>query len=192
MACMCGGQLGPNGNCFCGQFTAVEDVIGETLTEALGPVVDCVRDLYTQLGARAYQVSLVWTRWTGRERGVGNEYVVEVFPLLPTPLISDLMGVALELKPIGSNEQGDLTVTELSPRYDEDLLLGRAGPVPKGRAIPGDVSFFWEVYLPDRRGHGVRRRFTPSSAPSKRPLGFEWEIKLRQQEEPRLRDGSLS
>lgn len=189
MACACGSKSA-GAPCLCA-FTRVEDVVGATLVDALGPTIDCVRDLYTSLGLRAYEVSLVWTRWTGQERGVGNEYLVEVQTLLPTPKLSELSAITLELKEIGSNEQGSLTVTELSSRYSEDLLMGRAGPVPLGERIPSDTQFFWEVFLPTQKGEGIRRRFTPASAPSRRPGNFDWEIKLVEQEVPRLRDGRL-
>lgn len=189
MSCACA-SASSGGACLC-EFTRVEDVVGTTLIDSLGGVVDCVRDLYTTLGLRTYEVSLVWTRWTGGERGVGNEFVVQVLPLLPTPKLSDLSSLELQLKEIGSNEQGTLTVTELSSRYTEDLLLGRAGPLVSGEAIPPDVNFFWEVFLPSKRGEGIRRRFTPASAPSKRPDSFDWEIRLMQQDEARQRDGRL-
>jgi hypothetical protein len=187
MACTC--RAASSGACLC-EFTSVESVAGNTLVDALTPVVDCVRDLYTQLGLRAYEVSLVWTRWTGQERGVGNEYVVWVERLLPTPKLSDLSALTLELKEIGTNEQGALTVTELSGRFSEDLLMGRGGPLPLGEEIPPDTNFFWEVSLPVSAG-AIRRRFTPASAPSRRPGSFDWEVRLMQQDSARLRDGRL-
>ncbi len=191
MACSCAAAtLGLE--CLCGAFTSVEDALGNTLVDALAPTIDCVRDLYTELGLRSYQVSLVWTRWTGGERGRGNEYIVEVLPLLPTPKLSELTGLEQELKEIGLNEQGNLTVSELSLRFTEDLLMGRGGPLPPGQPIPPDVNFFWEVYLPEKRGSGIRRRFFPASAPSRNGGEFEWSITLKEQEGQRLRNGGLA
>ena len=190
MACRCGCES-HGGACLCGSFTKVEDVVGGTLVEALGGTIDCVRDLYTSLGLRTYQVSLVWTRWTGGARGVGNEYIVQVLPLLPTPKLGELTALELELKEIGMNEAGTLSVSELSPRFTEDLLMGRAGPMAPGQPLPPDVEFFWEVFQPERAGSGIRRRFFPSSVPNKSAGGFEWTISLKEQEGARQRDGRL-
>lgn len=190
MPCSCGASTGGGQACSCAPFTLVEDVVGQTLIDELSDIVDCARDIYTSLGLRTYQVSLVWTRWTGGERGRGQEYLLQELPLLPTPKL-DLASVALELKELGMNEQGTITVTQLSARYDEDLLMGRAGPLPKGQDLPVDVNFFWEVYTPEQRGRGVRRRFFPAGAPSKDAGAFQWTMRLTEQEGERQRNGAL-
>src|SRR5581483_8497539 len=93
------------GLCGAKEFTTVEAAQAQpmgTLIDQLTPTVDCLRDLQTQLGARQYEVTLVWTRWTGGERGVGDEYVVTALPMLPTPLVSDLDStLRRELQSIG-------------------------------------------------------------------------------------------
>jgi len=161
-----------------------------TLIDMLTPTVDCLRDLMTQLGARQYEVSLVWTRWSGGERGVGDESLVRALPMLPTPLVSDLDStLRRELVSIGMNEGGNLRVSELSPRLNEDLLLGRAIIGPLGSEIPADVSFYWEVFFPRVGSAGVRRRFFPRSPPNKNPTRFQWSIDLMKQDEDRGRDG---
>jgi hypothetical protein len=190
MACLCGAE-NAGGPCLC-EFTSLEQVVGGTLIDSLSPAIDCVRDLYTQLGLRSYQVNLVWTRWTGGERGVGQEYVLAAQALLPTPKLMGLGGVQIEQKELGANEQGSVTVSEISMRYTEDLLMGRAGPVPEGAQIPLDVSFFWEVLLPSAGAPGgIRRRFTPSGAPERNSGKFEWSIRLTETEGARLRDGRV-
>lgn len=191
MACNCSASTGSGLPCSCAPFTLVEDVVGHSLVDELGEVVDCVRDLYTSIGLRTYQVSLVWTRWSGGERGRGQEFIAQEMPLLPTPLLM-LDGVELQLKELGLNEQGKITVSQLSPRFTEDLLLGRDGPIQRGRDLPPDVNFFWEVYTPERRGTGVRRRFFPAGVPSKNAGKFEWTIELTSQEGARLRDGGIA
>jgi hypothetical protein len=172
-------------------FTTAEQVLGHTLIDGLAGTVDCLRDLYTTLGLRSYQVQLVWTRWSSGERGIGQEFVVAVEPLLPTPKLNGLGGVARELRELGTNEQGSITVSEIALRYGEDLLLGRGGPLPLGEAIPADVSFFWEIYLPTGNGEGIRRRFTPNGAPERQPGKFQWSVRLVESEGARLRDGRL-
>lgn len=179
------------GLCGAKDFTQVEDVIGiGTVIDSLTPLVDCLRDLQTQLGARQYEVSLVWTQWTGGERGTGAESVVKVLPLLPTPMVSNLDdGLRRELQMIGMEEVGNIRIRELSPRFNEDLLLGQAVVVPLGARIPADMSFYWEVFFPRVGSAGVRRRFQPKSAPNKTPTNFEWSIELVKVSEDRGRDG---
>jgi hypothetical protein len=177
--------------CACGAFTTVESVLGYTVIDMLAPAVDCARDLYTQLGLRTYAVTLVWTRWSGGSRGRGQEFIVGTFAILPTPMVPDLTALSLELKEIGMNEQGSLTVSQISPRFGEDLLMGRDHVIPTGSKIPSDMDFFWEIYMPSPDGKGIRRRFFPSSAPSLDAGKFEWTIQLKEQEGSRARNGRL-
>lgn len=142
----------------------------------------------TVLGARQYKVSLVWTRWSGGERGVGQEAVVQTFEILPTPLVADLNRLSLDLTAIGLNEVGSVRVSELSPRFNEDLLVGRDVVVRAGDAIPDDMNFYWEIYYPNASAPGPRRRFFPKSAPNKNPTKFEWTIDLVKSDEDRTRD----
>lgn len=172
-------------------FTLVDGVAGHTLIDSLVPTIDCARDLYTSLGLRTYQVSLVWTRWSGGERGVGQETVALVRTVLPTPKLAGLGGVQIELKELGSSEQGSIELSQISLSYSEDMLLGRAGVVPEGQPIPFDVSFFWELALPLGGGHSIRRRFTPSSPPERRGGSLDWLVRLIEAEGARLRDGRL-
>lgn len=189
MACAaCQSSVG-RAPCACG--TLLETVAGRTLVDALTPAVDCARNLYTTLGLRSYQVQLVWTRWSGGERGIGQESLLAVWPLLPTPKVDGLDGVAIELREIGSNEQGGVTVREISLLYGEDLLMGRDGPLPAGAPIPVDVNFYWEIMIPTGVGQAIRRRFTPSGVPERRADKLDWRVRLVQQEEARKRDGSL-
>jgi hypothetical protein len=169
----------------------VEDVVGATLIDALAPAIDCARDLYTSLGLRTYQVNLVWTRWSGGERGVGQETVLAVETLLPTPKLSGLGAVAIELKELGSSEQGSVTLSEISLRYSEDLLMGRGGPLPLGEPIPFDVQFYWELALPVGDGTAIRRRLTPNGVPERSGGKLQWSIQLNETEGRRARDGGI-
>lgn len=187
MTCACrAAALGEPCTC---AFTLPEEHVGQTLVDSLVPTVDCIRDLYAELGLRPYQIMLVWSRWSGGERGRGQESVLAIWPILPTPKLQDLSAVRTQLIEIGQNEQGTVRVEQISMRYSEDLLLGRGGPLPEGREIPRDVSFYWEVLLPDGVGSGVRRRFFPVSVPSRNAMKFEWALELREIEGPRDRDG---
>lgn len=181
------------GLCGSKDFTTVAQVNAMgSLIAGLNPVVDCLRDLFTQLGARAYQISLVWTRWTGGDRGIGNEFLVRELALLPTPLVGGLdSSIRQQLTSIGIQEAGNLRVSELSPSLNEDLLMGRAVVLPLGADIPDDMSFYWEIFFPQVGANGVRRRFTPSGPPNKNPLNFEWTITLLRASDDRGRDGAL-
>ena len=185
----------PRHNCICGasRFTLVDtEQYTNTLVNQLTPVVDFVRDINTYLGERQYRVSLVWTRWTGGHRDVGQEYVDIEIPILPTPVISDLKNVGLELTPIGINESGGLFVAEISPRYPESMLMGKDVVVRAGQELPQDVNFFWEVFFPVPVKPGERRRFTAKSPPNKDPTGFEWTIKLVRQQGGRSETGEVA
>lgn len=152
---------------------------------------DKIRDLYTKLGARPDQVFLVWTRWSGGERGIGTEQVACTIRLLPTPLVSDASYIRRETESAGVIEDGRVRVSEISLRYSEDLLIGRGGVVPNGESIPDDVDFFWEVFYMQEDGTGIRRRFTVGSAPNADQLNFEWSIFLNKAIDDRTRYGEL-
>jgi hypothetical protein len=189
-ACQAAGQFGGVCGCGHGKFTLVDQAQQQgTLIDSLTPIVDCVRDIYTQLGARQYEVSLVWTQWTGGERGVGGENVVRTLQVLPTPLVGTLNALDRELQSIGIDEAGTLRVSEISPRFSEDLLIGKDLVVRTGDNLPVDMNFYWEIYFPRLDGFGLRRRFTPATAPNKDPTNFEWVVNLLKSSENRTRDG---
>lgn len=177
----------------CGEdFTVLEGrALERTLIASLGPCVDSIRDLYTCLGARPYQVNLVWTRWSGGERGCGVEDLIALQRLLPTPKVGDLKQMRKELSPIGLDEVGELFVSELSPRFNEDLLMGMDLVISTGCPIPKDVNFYWEVFFPTATGSGPRRRYVPKSAPSLNATRFQWTISLLKASEDRTRMGEL-
>lgn len=165
------------------------DQYAKTLVYSLTGCVDSIRDLYTCFGARAYQVSLIWTRWSGGERGEGVEEVIRRELILPTPKVAELTSLRRDLQPIGIDEVGSLRVSEISPRFNEDILVGRSD---SGEPIPEDQSFFWEIEFQRPPGQqGVRRRFTTKSTPSYDPLRFQWQIDLLRSSEERTRSGAL-
>jgi len=173
--------------CGCG-FTRIES-LSNPLVASLTPCVDRLRDLYTCLGARVYEVVLVRTRWSGGERGVGVEEVISEEPILPTPQVGDLNGVAFQTFSFGSEEIGTLRVDQISPRYNEDQLMGR---YEGGAPIPADENFYWEIRIPiSDHTSGERRRFFPSNVPNKAPLKFQWSINLMRAHDDRTRAGDV-
>lgn len=175
--------------CRCAPFTQLKGLaIGSTLVASLTCVVDSARDIATCLGARPYEVALVWTRWSGLERGIGVEEVVRRDVLLPTPLIGDLTALSAALQPIGVEEVGSITVTEISPRFTEDYLCGRADD---GTPIPDEESFYWEVTFNRPDGPGPRRRFALRSAPTLQATDAQWVVSLVRASEDRTRAGAV-
>lgn len=180
------GQCGRTlSSCGCDQkFTlpTQTNILGMLIPD-LTCVVDQIRDLYTCLGARQYTVSLVWERWSGGERGVGYPDVVHSEVILPTPLVVSLTALNNSIESVGLTEVGGIRVSEISPRYTEDFLMGRSRIIPDGEKIPDDVNFYYEIKL---LSSGVSRRFLPKSAPSgTTALDFEWSIDLiRAQDDP--------
>lgn len=180
--------------CTCpeGGYTEVTKAsLTSTLISSLTCVVDATRDLYTSLGARNYRVALIWTRWSGGERGRGVEVVALEEAILPTPNVSDLKTVRIEVEQVGSLEQGEVTVSQISPRYTEAELLGLSRFTIPGDQLPEDMNFYWEIFYPGTDGDGVRRRFTPKSAPNSNPTKFEWAIRLVRQSEDRTTSGEI-
>ena len=183
MACgKCGNlQNGDEGytlqnGCFCSaaSFSTPAEVQGGLVASLYG-CVDRIRDLKTRLGARQYEVSLIWTKWSGNQRGVGEEYVYREIILQPTPEITDLGGISKTNLSVGLEEAGNLRIQEISPRYSEGDLLG----LIDGQRPTQDTNFYWEIRTPPRAdGKDIRRRFFPSSAPNLEETQFQWSISL--------------
>jgi hypothetical protein len=167
------------GACTCGcgvPFTSLNpQTYQNSLIAALTGVADTVRDIATQLGARPYTVTLVWVQWSGGQRDIGNPQIAGEYQLLPTPLVSSLNALTEDAQSLGLIESGKIRISEMSPRFSEDLLFGRDVVVPPGQPLPPNFEFYWAVtFLPS----GIVRRFFPTSAPSLNATNFEWSIDL--------------
>lgn len=184
----CCATCGSSTPCVCDQqYTLLSgEALQRTLFRNLIPVVDGIRDLYACYGLRAYHVFLVWTRWSGGRRGDGVEQLEREQPLLPVPKISDLGAVGASASPIGALEDGTLTVSEISARYTEALLLG----IDAGQ-LTDDQEFYYEVRFPQPDGRGARRRFYPIGTPNLEPEKFEWTVRLTRAYDDRSELGEL-
>ena len=160
--------------------------VDQLLIPSLTCVVDQLRDIEVQLGARTLRVSLVWTQWSGGERGLGVEETVREEVLTPYPKVAPFTDHRADLQAIGTEELGQLMVTDISARYTEDFLQGHG---EAGEDIQADQSFYWEIRTTQVAGSGMRRRYVPNSPPSYDPLKFGWAIKLLRASEDRTRDG---
>lgn len=174
MACALCQQSACGGQC---AFTAADpQALACTLSGQLESVVDCVRDIATQLGTRPYQVALIHTRWSEGERGYGIEEVVSRVLILPTPLVLDVDSVTNTLQPYGSLEGGVEMVREISPRYTHDQLYGRT---VAGEPTPDDQTFYWEITNLRPGRIDDRKRYAVASPPRYDAVKLEWSLQLR-------------
>lgn len=166
-----------------------EHEVGRTLVDDLVPVADDLRQLYTEFGARAYRVFLVWVKWTADEdgdgrvmgaeaqledgaEGVGRAALLREVELLPTPRVSAMSGNRRVALATALGEIGGLFVDQISPSYPEDVLMGL---IPEARdpkapeSIVEGVSFFWEIREMRRAGQVYPGTASQDVRPDKRP-----------------------
>jgi hypothetical protein len=159
-----------------------------TLGQQLIPVVDGLRDIYSQFGLRPYVVRVLRTRWTGGERNHGQERVDLVRDVLPTPRLMDISALMEVVTAVGRDEVGEIVVTEISGGYTEDELLGLDG---LGQDPPEDVSAYYEIEFLRVDGlPGEKRRFQIRGAPNYMPARFQWSVRLERTRPDRLRGGA--
>lgn len=180
-----------------------------TLVARLGRVVDSARQHNTRFGLRPYRVFMIWTKWSGEERGQGMEKVLCECEILPTPRVVSLDKLSFTPFHAGVLPVGSLTVDEISPgRYTNDVLRGNIpvdgrealiGPRPPGLSstqldhIPEPYDFFYEVVQDERNGCApVRERFQLLSMPFLDAENFTWRLMLERTTEDRNRDGSFA
>jgi len=138
--------------------------------------LDELRQIAADFGARPYRVFLVRTLWKGGKRGRGPEQVISETEILPTPKVETMMSVQLQMLDVGVDEQGGMTVSEISPRYTENQLLGRN---EDGTEIADNETFSWEISM--HRGDSddqKRRRYNVKGVPSYEPTGLQWKVSL--------------
>lgn len=182
------GGCGPNQKVD-GFTVATPDLLKKSLARRLVTVVDKVRDIATQLGARPYRVRMMRTRSTGHERGDGVETVVAEFELLPTPKVIDLNTLAEVVTPMGPTEIGLVQLQQVSGRYTEEFLSGLD---PDGNPPADSDNLFYEIefFRPDGRP-ADKHRFALASAPYYHATKVQWSITLDAQIAKRRRDGRV-
>lgn len=159
-----------------------------SLFEEMGDVVDDMRQLQTDLGARPYRVFAVVVKWSGGEKGRGDPVVVSDRELLPTPLVR-LRGIRTELKSAGKTERGYTEISELSPSYTEDELQ-QSFHVKQDADKDEAFEQFYEVQQDKRDGRKpVRRRFVLRGPPERDVDNHQWIIRVSSQDADRSRSG---
>ncbi len=158
---------------------------GRSLVASFTGVVDSMRQLLTDAGARPYRVFAVVLEWSGKEEGRGDPKVVVEEEILPTPLVK-LRGLRLELKSAGRTDRGYIEVSEISPRFTEDQLQRSFHVKPLTEAHEA----FYEVRQDGRDGaEPVRRRFVIRGVPERDAENFQWVLRLSAQNQQRSRKG---
>lgn len=181
----------------------------KTLAHRFGPRVDRLRQLSTRFGLRPYRCFLVWTRWSGDERGEGGEVEVARIELLPTPLVDSLDQLALKAHSAGLLPEGSIRLREVSVNYSEDQLRGKLMPQgvltpdPPGTAEEFDVrhrllapatkaklDFFYEVIEDGRSGDlPTRAKYRVSGVPFRDAGKLQWTVVLTRASEDNDRFG---
>lgn len=170
----------------------------KTFAHKFTRTADKLRQIATRMGVRPFRVFLTWTKWTGEERGEGNEQLYRRIEILPTPRVSSLDNVSFSVFHAGTLPVGSVRVDRISAReFTEDILCGKAfpdDPLPFGenageKHIPQPYEFFYEV-VEDGRGDdpAKRSRFRPLNRPTRRAGQVDFTIMLERVSEDRTRD----
>lgn len=122
----------------------------QRLAARLAPRVDRLRQRLTNTGLRVYDVFLVWTKWTGRERGEGKENEVARVCLVPNPLVEDLTSLSLSPFAAGILPVGSVRISQISACMTNEALVGLGIPGQASfsgcRLIPGSTPLPPELY----------------------------------------------
>ncbi len=161
-----------------------------SLASKLSRIVDRARQIDVKLGMRPYNVFLVWTKWTGDERGEGVQRVVCRSPLLPTPVVADLTSLSKNSFSAGRFPVGSVRVSEISARYTTEMLEGKVVPERVEDEVPQPFDFFWEIVEDGRHDCApLRRRFSVSATPFLDAPNQQWIVVLERQSGDMERDG---
>lgn len=168
-----------------------------TLAHRLSPLADRLNQLFTKFGIAPYRVFLTWTKWTGLERGEGDERLFRRIEILPTPELKSLDAVSFSVFHAGTVPVGSVKLERISNvTFTADILLGKAfpdDPLPFGedageKHIPEPYEFFYEI-VEDGRGDDPpkRARFRPMNMPLRRADQTDFTIMLERVSQDRTR-----
>ena len=171
-----------------------------------------MRQIATRFGVRPYRCFLVWTKWSGAERGEGDETVYARFEILPTPRLAELTGVGYRPWSSGTFPEGTIRLDRISTLFTQDNLKGLVIPAQlpldycccpgtrDGRPIAGTLArpvtspqtdFFWEI-TEDGRGDGdpERQRYRVSGRLFRDAGNVQWVALLEAASDPLTREGA--
>lgn len=158
-----------------------------TVLARIVPAIDNARQIATEIGARPYQVFLVWGRWGGEERGDGTFKETARMQLVPNPLV-ETMSFTRTPQSAGVLPVGAVRVSQISQSYTQPMLQGDALPTGGDFNLQDRKNdFFYEVTLDDRTPteNPERARFRLLSGPVLMPTRVSWEMQLERSSEDR-------
>jgi hypothetical protein len=168
-----------------------------SILQRVSHIVDRGRQVGVKAGLRPYRVFLVWTQWSGAERGAGDETELSRMELLPTPRVQALDAVALATFSAGVLPEGSIRVDCVSSLYTDDQLRGFVVP-PSSRCLqplvwnppPPNGSFFYEV-VEDGRGDSqpTRQKYRIAGQVWRRPGRVSFSFTLERISEDNLPQG---
>lgn len=157
-----------------------------TLAESLGPSIDTIRQIATDLGVRPYRVFLVHWLWPVK-KGLGKPREIYRKEILPTPRVRDLNATPFAMSAFGLNEVGGLFVDKISARFSEADLIGRTPDVidpARPQTNLATSECFWEVRETRQTTPPTKpRRYRPSSVPMLNRTGMHWQVALVKQDD---------
>lgn len=163
-----------------------------SLAQRLAKPVDRIRQIATRLGAHSKRVFLVWTKYTGEERGDGVEREVFRMELLPTPRVSDLSSTTRAPFSGGILPIGSIKVDLISAQLPFEVLVGKRRPAAPGlgEEIEQPYDFFYELVEDHRVSpEPARLKYRILGTPNRNETNVCWEVMLERESEDRAPDG---
>ena len=158
-----------------------------TVLARIAPAIDRARQVATEVGARPYQVFLVWGTWGGRERGEGTFAEVARLQLLPNPK-TEVVEFSRNPYSAGVLPVGSVRVSQISTGYSQPVLSGNT--LPNGQEF--DLQnrrneFFYEIVQDDRSPteNPERARMRLLSGPVLKSTNVAWEMVLERSSDDR-------
>lgn len=146
--------------------------------------------LKTRFGIAPYRVFLLWSKWSGTERGEGKEQLVHREELLPTPIV-EYGGIQFDGSNIGRLQTGFVTLKEVVVTYTADVLQGLKLPENHENVLPEPWDFCYEIVEDDRGDPNPKRaKFRLAKVPFRDAGNVQWVISLERMTEDNQRDGS--
>jgi hypothetical protein len=143
-----------------------DDVLVDSLVVDL--IDDLRGELHPEFGVRPYALVVIRRVWDGDAVGEGSYHDVET-EILPQPRIWNFG--SLEQEPGGTNERGEVKITEVSLTYTESELVGEG---------LGDNEE-WLFRIDEAHGQGSRSRLFKLNRPPfvDREKDMGWVLYLR-------------
>jgi len=167
-----------------------------TLAHRLSPRVDRLRQFSTKFGLRSTRVYLVWSKYTGGERGEGREQIIRRLELLPTPRVSELTSISQLPFAAGTLPVGAIRVDLITAQLSDDTLTGRTLPAAEDGAnvhIKEPYDFYWELVEDDRVDKiSSRGKFRVLGNPTRREGNVSWTVVLERVSEDTRRTDAQS